>query len=70
MDTKAMKFRQFVESQQPMIVNNTGKDLSMFNKVIMDCIVNNKPLPEEISDIFTLKIINVNGQLRGVIDWV
>lgn len=65
-----MKFRQFVESQQPMIVNNTGKDLSMFNKVIMDCIVNNKPLPEEISDIFTLKIINVNGQLRGVIDWV
>lgn len=49
--------------------NNTGEDVSMFHSVFVDCVKNAKALPEEISDIFTLKIVNVNGADRGIVEF-
>ena len=49
--------------------NNTGKDVSMFHSVFVECVKNAKALPEEISDIFTLKIVNVNGSDRGIVEF-
>jgi hypothetical protein len=50
-------------------VNNTGKEVSMFHFVFVNCVKNAKALPKEISDIFTLKIVNVNGADRGIVEF-
>ncbi len=51
-----------------MLVNNTGESV-IFPRAIIACIRNNSPLPEELADVFTLKIIEVGGERRGILDW-
>jgi hypothetical protein len=51
-----------------MLVNNTGKPV-LHSAVIIDCIRNASPLPEELADIFTLKIIDVAGERRGILEF-
>ena len=51
------------------LVNNTGKDISMFIPVLNDCVKNAKALPEDLADIFSLKIINVDGADRGIVEF-
>lgn len=50
-----------------IFTNNTGSDVRQFDKIIIDCVKNDKPLPEEIADIFTLDIIEVDGLPRGIL---
>jgi len=57
-------------NQNIMIVNNTGFIIDDFRKVFIDCVKNDKELPEEISDIFTLNRIEVDGQKRGIVNFV
>ncbi len=49
--------------------NNTGKDLSMFHSVFVDCVKNAKALPEDLADIFSLKIVKVDGADRGIVEF-
>lgn len=49
--------------------NNTDADLSMFRPLIMDAIKNGTPLDEEISDMFSLTIVEVSDGIRGIINW-
>ena len=50
------------------LVNNTGEPV-IYAPTIVDCIRNASPLPEELADLFTLKIIEINGERRGILDW-
>lgn len=51
-----------------MLVNNTGEPV-IFPEAIIDCIRNASPLPEELADLFTLKIVEIGGERRGILDW-
>jgi len=42
----------------------------MFDEVFKDCVLNETPLPEELQDIFSLEIIERDGEHIGIIDWV
>ena len=50
-----------------ILVNNTGSDIRDFESYIIDAIRNNTALPDEISDLFNLAIIEVNGKVRGIL---
>lgn len=52
-----------------ILVNNTMSDIRIFEKVIIQCVRENKPLPEELEDIFNLKIIQIDGKPRGILNW-
>lgn len=39
------------------LVNNTGIDTRIFDKVILECVKGNKELPIELTEDFTLEII-------------
>ncbi len=52
-----------------MIVNNTGTDISWLIPVFIDCVRNGSPIPEEVADLFILKVIEVSGQKRGIVDF-
>ncbi len=49
------------------LVNNTNCDIRIFDRVILDCIDNNTPLPEELADLFVLQIVVVDGRNRGIL---
>lgn len=51
-----------------ILVNNTGENLRMFDAVLIDCVRNDKPLPEELADLIRLDIVIVGGERRGVIN--
>lgn len=50
------------------LVNNTGEPV-IYSAAIIDCIRTASPLPEELADLFTLKIIEVASERRGILDW-
>ncbi len=52
-----------------ILVNNTCADISMFDAVLINCVNENKALPECIADLLTLSIITVDGQSRGIINF-
>lgn len=52
-----------------IMFNKTGADISMFDAVLIDCIKNGKDLPEELADVLTLNVINVDGKVRGIVDF-
>lgn len=53
-----------------VIVNNTNAILDPYlREPIIAAIKSGGELPEAIADIFTLKIVNVGDQVRGVLDW-
>ena len=51
------------------LVNNTNADTSDFRAIFVSCIVNGTALPEEIADLFDLKVIEVEDGLRGILDF-
>ena len=52
-----------------LIVNNTGEDLCMFHEYFLS-VANKCDLPAEIADLFAVKVINVDGQCRVLVDWL
>ena len=56
-----------------MLVNNTSanlKDFANLESTIHAAIaIGSTELPIEISDLFTLTIIVVNGENRGILNW-
>lgn len=53
-----------MENKDIMIVNNTGQNIGMFTNAIIESAKNNSPLPEEISDVFSMKITKVENSDR------
>lgn len=54
---------------QIIYVNNTGTDLREFHNEIVDAIKNGGTLPEALSDLLSLSLVNVADGIRGVVDW-
>jgi hypothetical protein len=52
-----------------MLVNNTNADVRDYEDAIIQRVREGKPLPDELEDIFNLKIIQVNGENRGILNW-
>lgn len=50
------------------LVNNTCCNISDFDAILNDCVKNKAALPEELADLFTLEIIEVDGALRGILN--
>jgi hypothetical protein len=50
-----------------ILVNNTRSDIRDFDTVFIECVRNNKPLPEELADLFTLEVVEIDGERRGTI---
>ena len=51
------------------IVHNTNADTSEFRDIFIYCIINGTALPEEIADLFDLKVIEVEDGLRGILNF-
>jgi hypothetical protein len=51
------------------LVNNTNADTSEFRGIFITAIINGSPLPEEIADLFNLRVIEVEDGLRGILDF-
>ena len=54
------------------LVNNTNADTyyhADFRRIFIASIINGTSLPEEIADLFSLKVIEVEDGLRGIIDF-
>jgi hypothetical protein len=51
------------------LVNNTNADTSEFSSIFVASIINETPLPEEIADLFNLRVIEVEDGLRGILDF-
>ena len=51
-----------------VLVNNTGCNITMFDAEIINAVKTGGGLPEELADIFTLTIITVNGNVRGILN--
>lgn len=53
-----------------MLINNTNVDISNYYPVFWDCLKNNKPLPEELADIFNMAVFVEKNELRGRIEFI
>ena len=51
------------------LVNNTNADTSDFRTIFGSSIINGTALPEEIADLFDLKVIEVEDGLRGILNF-
>lgn len=51
------------------ICNNTKSDIRLFDSALVECVKNGLPLPDDLSDIFSLEVIEVNGEKRGIVNW-
>lgn len=51
------------------LVNNTNADTSDFRTIFVSSIINGTALPEEIADLFDLKVIEVEDGLRGILNF-
>lgn len=52
------------------IVNNTCSDIRDFHAYFVACVQNGEPLPEDLSDIFSLTIEGNENNLVGVVDFI
>ena len=52
------------------LVNNTGQDIRIVEKELMNSLINYGIVPEEIKDIFTVEFVNVNGEKRAILNMV
>jgi hypothetical protein len=52
-----------------ILVNNTCADISNFTNIFINAIITNSDLPEEIADLFSLEIINVEDGIRGILNF-
>lgn len=51
-----------------ILVNNTGCDIRDFDAEIIAAVRNGGRLPEELADLFTLTIIEVDDGIRGILN--
>lgn len=51
-----------------ILVNNTGCDIRDFDAEIIAAVRNGGTLPEELADLFDLKVIIVDGEVRGILN--
>lgn len=49
-----------------LIVNNTGKDLTMFHSLFIAC-SKGEPFPEDYADMFDVKTIVENGLTKVIV---
>lgn len=54
-------------AKNPTYVVNVAVDVSWLHDVFVECVRNRSELPEEIADLFTWKVIDVNGEARGIL---
>jgi len=52
-----------------MIVNNTDADIYPWLGAFIEATKIDSALPEEIRDIFSLKVLDLNGTRRGIVTW-
>jgi len=52
-----------------MIVNNTDADIYPWLGAFIEAAKTDSVLPEEIRDIFSLKVLDLNGTRRGIVTW-
>ncbi len=50
-------------------VNRTGADIRFLDHMILHAVKTGTELPEDIADIFTLEIIEVEDGIRGLLDF-
>ena len=58
-----------MNSADIIIVNNTNANISMFIDAVVSAAKAGTSLPEEIADIFTMKIVNIGEKVRVIINW-
>ena len=52
-----------------ILVNNTQSDIRGFvEAAIINAVKTDGVLPEELQDIFTLEVIEVDGEVRGILN--
>ncbi len=49
-----------------MIVNNTGADVWMFHDIFISC-AKGEPLPEDLVDMFAVRILVENGITKVIV---
>lgn len=52
-----------------MLVNNTGADIRIVEPAILEAIATGTALPDDLSDLFTLEVITIAGQVRGILNF-
>lgn len=52
-----------------VLVDNTHGSIRMFEKHFIALVKDGTPLPEEIADLFEVKIIEVDGKPRGIVNF-
>ena len=60
-----------MELHKVFLANNTGVDLSEIGLCgdELQRAVRLGRLPEDVADLFTLKVIEVDGRARGILNW-
>lgn len=52
-----------------LLVNNTGSDIrGEIEAAVWDAARSGSALPEEIADLFTLTVVEVDGEIRAILD--
>lgn len=52
-----------------LIVNNTNADIRCFEADIREAVKTTGDLPEELKDVFMIKIVEVEDEKRIILDW-
>jgi len=59
-----------MQNKNITIINNTRKDISMFNAMILDAAKTGNPLHEDIADIFVIRdIIRTDKEIRVAVEF-
>jgi hypothetical protein len=55
-----------------LLVNDTGVDIRDLGieAAIRESIATGDGLPEEIADLFSVNVIEVDGEKRAIVDWL
>lgn len=52
-----------------VIVNNTNANIYLWRAAIIHAIETGGELPEDIADLFTLRVVILDGVRRGILEW-
>lgn len=56
------------QAKPPMFVNNTGCDLGAFWPAVRASLTATGAMPEELADLFTAEVVEVDGQKRFIVE--
>lgn len=51
-----------------ILVNNTGRDVSRFDRELVAAVRNGGTLPAYLADVFTLTLVTVRDGVRGILE--